>query len=28
LDYINSQDYKLLQRRILSTNEFIGLWEN
>jgi hypothetical protein len=25
LDYINSQDYKLLQRRILSTNEFIGL---
>ena len=28
LDYINSQEYKLLQRRILSTNEFIGLWEN
>ena len=25
LDYINSQNYKLLQRRILSTNEFIGL---
>ena len=25
LDYINSQEYKLLQRRILSTNEFIGL---
>ena len=25
LDYINSQDYKLLQKRILSTNEFIGL---
>ena len=25
LEYINSQDYKLLQRRILSTNEFIGL---
>lgn len=25
LDYIISQDYKLLQRRILSTNEFIGL---
>ena len=25
LDYINSQDYKLLQRRVLSTNEFIGL---
>jgi len=25
LDYINSQDYKLLQRRILSTNEFIGI---
>ena len=25
LDYINSQDYKLLQRRILSTNEFVGL---
>jgi hypothetical protein len=25
LDYISSQDYKLLQRRILSTNEFIGL---
>ena len=25
LDYINSQDYKLLQRRILSANEFIGL---
>jgi len=25
LDYINSKDYKLLQRRILSTNEFIGL---
>jgi len=25
LDYITSQDYKLLQRRILSTNEFIGL---
>ena len=25
LDYINSQNYKILQRRILSTNEFIGL---
>jgi len=25
LDYINSQNYKLLQRRILSTNEFIGI---
>ena len=25
LDYKSSQDYKLLQRRILSTNEFIGL---
>ena len=25
LDYINSQDYQLLQSRILSTNEFIGL---
>ena len=25
LDYINTQDYQLLQRRILSTNEFIGL---
>jgi len=25
LDYINSDDYKLLQKRILSTNEFIGL---
>ena len=25
LNYIHSQDYKLLQRRILSTNEFIGL---
>jgi hypothetical protein len=25
LDFINSQDYKLLQRRILSTNDFIGL---
>ena len=28
LDYINSQDYKLLQRRILSSNEFVGIWEN
>ena len=27
LDYINTQDYQLLQRRILSANEFIGLWE-
>ena len=25
LDYINSQDYKLLQRRILSSNEFVGI---
>ena len=25
LDYINTDDYKSLQRRILSTNEFIGL---
>ena len=25
LDYINTDDYKNLQRRILSTNEFIGL---
>ena len=25
LDYINTQDYQLLQSRILSTNEFIGL---
>jgi hypothetical protein len=25
LDYINTDDYKILQRRILSTNEFIGL---
>ena len=25
LDYINSNDYKELQKRILSTNEFIGL---
>jgi len=25
LDYINTEDYKSLQRRILSTNEFIGL---
>ena len=25
LDYINTGDYKLLQKRILSTNEFIGL---
>tara|TARA_B100000767_G_scaffold272201_1_gene299388 strand:+ start:167 stop:970 length:804 start_codon:yes stop_codon:yes gene_type:complete len=25
LDYIYSKDYKLLQRKILSTNEFIGL---
>ena len=25
LDYINTQDYQLLQRRILSANEFIGL---
>ena len=25
LDYINSQNYKLLQRRILSTNEFVGI---
>jgi hypothetical protein len=25
LDYINTDDYKILQRRILSANEFIGL---
>ena len=25
IDYINSQDYKLLQRRILSSNEFVGI---
>ena len=25
LDYINTDDYQLLQRRILSTNEFIGI---
>ena len=25
LDYINTGDYKLLQKRVLSTNEFIGL---
>jgi hypothetical protein len=25
LDYLNSDDYKLLQKRILSTDEFIGL---
>ena len=25
LDYMNSDDYKVLQKRILSTNEFIGL---
>ena len=25
LDYLNSDDYKELQKRILSTNEFIGL---
>ena len=25
LDYINTGDYKLLQKRVLSNNEFIGL---